>query len=152
MKKIILILACMSLIFNESCNTGPNLSTNCFVPEVAVNASVNMSLPQYFHLQNIGEHMFLNGGNRGIFLVHNYDDAFYAIERTCVYQADNACSTIQVDSLNLQLRCGTYSDTGFVKCCESLYQLDGRLVNGPALCNLKAYRVSVQSNVIQIAN
>lgn len=152
MKKIVLIIMSLSLIINQSCDDNPNINANCFVPDVAVNATINMNLPQYFHLQNIGEHLLLQGGNRGIYVVHNYDDGYYAVERTCVYQSDNTCSTIHMDSLNLQLRCGQYADTGFVKCCESLYQLDGRLVNGPAVCNLKNYRVSVQNNVLLIAN
>jgi nitrite reductase/ring-hydroxylating ferredoxin subunit len=152
MRKIVLLFIGISFLFTPSCTTTDPFGGDCFVPEVAVNATLNLNLPEYFHLQNIGQHLTLDAGNRGILVIHNYDDAFYAVERTCTYLSDRECSFIQVDSLNLQLRCGTYADTGFVQCCTSLFQLDGRLVNGPAQCNLKTYRTSFSGNVLNIGN
>ncbi|MBR9859947.1 hypothetical protein GYB22_04215 [bacterium] len=151
MKKLILILL-FSGFFASSCDTDNPYTGECFIPEVSVNAVVNLSLPEYFKLQNIGEFVFLEGGNRGIFLIHNYDDRYYALERTCPYQSDEECAKIQVDSTSLFLKCGTLADTGFVECCASKYQFDGTVFEGPSRCNLKFYQISTQGSNLYISN
>ena len=134
------------------CKTTDPYTGDCFIPEVPVNFTINMDLPEYYHMQSLGEYMLLDGGNRGIFLVHNYDDLYYAIERTCTYQSEQECSTIHLDELTLQLQCGTPSDTGFVECCSSRFMLDSRRVEGPARCDLKLYRVNQSGNTLYINN
>ena len=111
-----------------------------------------MDLPEYFILQNLGEHIYLDAGNRGILLVHFYDDLYYAVERTCPYESDQSCAQVAVDSLNLQLRCGSHTDTGFVECCGSVYQLNGLLLEGPSQCSLKNYQVNRQGNTLFVNN
>lgn len=146
-----ILVFCMLL--GASCKDDNPYSGECFIPEVIVNEIINMDLPSYFPLQNLGEHITLEAsGNRGIFLVHFFDDAFYALERTCPYQSDQDCAFVTVDSTNLRLRCGQYADTGFVACCGSEFQWDGFLLQGPARCGLKAYRVNRQGNTLFINN
>ncbi len=153
MRYIALVIILAGLATIHSCKPDDPYAGDCFIPEVVVNQTINMDLPEYFHLSNIGEFMFLeNAGNRGIFLVHNYDDYYYAIEQTCTYQSESDCSTIEVDSTNLQLRCGTTVDTGFVECCTSKFLFDSRVVEGPARCNLKTYRVNRSGNTLFINN
>jgi nitrite reductase/ring-hydroxylating ferredoxin subunit len=153
MKKIILGLVFTLLGFvYAGCDSDPIYSGECFVPEIPVNITLNMSLPEYFLLQNTGEYRYVEGGNRGVFVVHNYDDLYYAIERTCTYQSDNACAKIFVDSTTLQLKCGTEVDTGFVECCNSRFLFDSRVVNGPARCNLKTYRINLSGTTLYINN
>lgn len=125
---------------------------DCYIPPVGVNEVVNMSLPEYFRLQNLGEYITLDAGNRGIFVVHYFDDRYYALERTCTYQSDDACARVVIDTTNLQLICGAYADTGFVQCCASKYQFDGLVVSGPSVCNLKPYVVNLQDNTLFINN
>ena len=151
MKKLTFII--VLFLSSYGCST-ENIygSGDCFIPEVAVNETINTALPQYYHLQTIGNYSFLPGGNNGIFLVHNFDGMFYALERTCPYQSDNECSVIQIDSTSLQLKCGAYADTGFVKCCDSRYLLDGLLIQGPSICNLKRYRVNASGSTLFINN
>lgn len=152
MKKIGLIICCIGLLFSESCKDDNQLTGDCFVPDVSVNLTVNMDLPEYFHLQTLGGSIELDAGNRGVFLIHNYDDAFYAIERTCTYQSENECAKLHVNETTLQLRCGTPADTGFVNCCNSTFLFDSRVVSGPAVCNLKTYRLSKNGNTLYISN
>jgi nitrite reductase/ring-hydroxylating ferredoxin subunit len=152
-KKLTYIALSLSLIFaSSSCKDDPIYNGDCFIPDVAVNEVLNLNLPEYFPLQNLGEYILLEGGNKGIFVVHNYDDIYYALERTCPYQSDLSCSQIVIDTTNLQLRCGKDSDTGFVECCGSLYQFSGLVTQGPSRCNLKPYRVNIQSNTLYINN
>ena len=152
MSRRLFYIVCALIVGTSSCKDDGIYNGDCFIPEVAVNEVVNMSLPSYFHLQSLGGHVMLDAGNKGIFLVHNYDDQFYAVERTCTYQSDQSCSEIHVDSFNLRLRCGTYADTGFVECCASKFQFSGLLTEGPARCNLKPYRVAVDGNNIYVTN
>jgi nitrite reductase/ring-hydroxylating ferredoxin subunit len=152
MRIVAFIAIVMGFTILQSCKPDNPYTGDCFVPEISVNQTINMDLPQYFNLQNLGEYIFLDGGNKGIFLVHNYDDIYYAVERTCTYQSDLECSTIHVDSLNLQLKCGEPSDTGFVQCCTSKYLFDSRVVEGPSRCNLKTYRINRSGNVLYINN
>lgn len=153
MRLLLRYIAILLLIFSgNSCKDEPLYSGECFIPDIAVNEVVNISLPEYFVLQDIGGFVQLDGGNRGIFVVHNYDDIFYALERTCPYESDKDCSVIHVDSLNLRLRCGTYADTGFVECCASKYQFSGLVTEGPSRCNLKPYRINKEGNLLYINN
>jgi len=153
MKKIWLVILLASFgIYNTGCKSDSLYEGECYVPDVPVSVTINMSLPEYFLLQNTGEYRYVEGGNRGIFVVHNYDDVYYAIERTCTYKSDNECAKIFVDSTTLQLKCGTEVDTGFVECCSSRFLFDSRLVNGPARCNLKTYRLSLSGTTLFINN
>jgi len=64
----------------QSCKPDDDLTGDCFIPNSAVNITVNMDLPQYYNLRNLGEFLsFENQGNRGVYLIHNYDDIYYAI-------------------------------------------------------------------------
>ena len=136
----------------SSCDKNNPYLGECYIPEIAVNQVINLSLPEYFKLRNIGEFVYLTGGNRGIFLIHNYDDVFYALERTCPYQSDVECAKVSLDSTTLQLKCGSYVDTGFVECCTSKYTLDGRVTEGPSKCNLRFYQISIQGDNLFINN
>ncbi len=137
----------------QSCKPDDELTGDCFVPASAVNITVNMDLPEYYNLRNLGEFIsFENQGNRGVYLIHNYDDIYYAIERTCTYQSENECSQIQLDNDILQLKCGMESDTGFVECCKSTYSYNSAFLTGPTRCNLRTYRVSRNGNTLNVTN
>jgi nitrite reductase/ring-hydroxylating ferredoxin subunit len=151
-KKALIIFFSVVLLSGSSCDDNSPYDGECYIPDIGVNQVINLNLPEYFHLQNIGEFTFLKGGNRGIFLIHNYDDIFYALERTCPYKSDNECSQVLVDSNILRLRCGTQVDTGFVECCASKFLFDGRVVEGPSKCNLKFYQVTFQGSNLFINN
>ena len=122
------------------------------IPGGPVNVSINLSLPSYLYLQQPGSWMFLNGGNRGVLLIHDFNGDWKAFERTCGYQPTSACSIIQVDSTLLQLRCGTYSGSSFSPCCASKYGFNGMPVGGPTPQPLAAYRVQVIGSMLYINN
>lgn len=145
---VILFLAFIA----SSC--GDNTPTNgqVFIPDVPVSITVNMELPSHYHLQNLGGYSLLDGGHRGIFLVHNFDDEYYALERTCTFNPDNTCAHIQIDTSNIQLRCGTYAQDTFAQCCQSLYSFDGFVLQGPSQFALKRYNVFKNGSLLTIRN
>lgn len=154
MKKLTLILFLFGFLATSCDPDDPFEGGDCFIPEVAVNLTINMNLPEYFNLQNLGEFVsFENEGHRGVYVIHNYDDFFYAIERTCPYQSDNDCAQVTLDNDILQLRCGEFvSDTSFSECCASTYDFNSARLTGPTICNLKTYRVNRSGNVLYVSN
>jgi nitrite reductase/ring-hydroxylating ferredoxin subunit len=151
MNKLILILLII-ITFLPSCKDQNPYTGDCFVPDASVNATINMELPQYYNLRNLGEYIQIDQGNNGVYLIHNYDDLYYALERTCTYESERECSQIQMDTKTLQLRCGTIESDSFIPCCASTFSFNSGLLTGPARCNLKTYKVSQNGNSLYISN
>ncbi|MCB0734488.1 MAG: hypothetical protein H6608_07055 [Flavobacteriales bacterium] len=136
----------------SSCNDNSTTTNRPFIPNVPVNITINTDLPSYYHLQTPGNYALVNGGSRGIFLVHNFDDVFYAVERTCTYHPDDSCAFVQIDSGNIQLKCGTFVDGKYEACCASKYAFEGTVLQGPSVWALKQYNVFENGNLITIRN
>ena len=147
--KYIVLLAFAAL---SSCGPDNGIDSDCFIPDVNVNLTINMDLPEYFKLQNLGEYIAFDAGHRGVYVIHNYDNYFYVLERTCPYKSDNECARVEIDDEVLQIRCGTTVDTGFVQCCASTYSFNSGFLTGPTRCNLKTYRVSRSGNTLYVSN
>jgi hypothetical protein len=150
MNKLIPLL--VLVILSSSCDDNTPNNGQVIIPDVPVSITVNMDLPLHYHLQNLGGYTLLDGGNRGIFLVHNFDDEYYAIERTCTLNPDLDCSIIQIDTSNIQLRCGTYDNDTFTHCCQSLYSFDGFVLQGPSQFALKRYNVFKNGSLLTVRN
>lgn len=85
------------------------------VPYVATDMTINITLPSYSELQNVGGYAFVNGGSRGIIVYRRSVEEFVAWDRHSPNDPDGTCSNgLSPDSDNfLQLNdpCsdGTYS-------------------------------------------
>lgn len=150
MNKFIAIVTLFLLV--SSCDDNTTNNGQVLIPNVPVSVTVNMALPSHFHLQNLGGYSLLEGGNRGIFLVHNFDDEFYAIERTCTFNPDLDCAHIQIDTSNIQLRCGVYENDTFSSCCQSSYSFDGLVLQGPSRFGLRRYNVFRNGDLLTVRN
>lgn len=150
MRRIIPILF-LAFVASSCGDNTPN-NGQVFIPDVPVSITVNMELPSHYHLQNLGGYTLLEGGHRGIFLVHNFDDEYYALERTCTFNPDFACAQVQIDSSNIQLKCGTYQNDTFAECCQSLYSFDGFVLQGPSQFALKRYNVFKNGSLLTVRN
>lgn len=146
------ILILLGLMVNQSCKPNDPFIGDCFIPNQAVNITINMDLPAYFNLQNLGEYLEIKQGNRGVYVIHNFDDRYYAVERTCPYQSDEPCAQVYLNETSLQLICGQQKDTVFTPCCGSIYDFNGMYLSGPARCNLKTYSLVKQGNTLYINN
>lgn len=122
------------------------------VPSVPVSITLNTDLPAYFYLKSPGTWIYFEGGNRGVVLVHDFDDQFYAFDRTCSYQPDLSCSRVEIDSARYFFKCGNVVADSFELCCSSRFQLNGLVNNGPARFPLRAFRVTFTGNTIHISN
>ncbi len=124
------------------------------VPNVPVNITINISLPEYLDLQIPGRWVYVDGGVRGIIVFHDFDGSFYAMDRNCSYKSQDSCATVSVEpTSNTFARCGSYNGTDFTPCCNSSFYLGGGTVSeGPAIYNLKPYNVSRNGQFIFIRN
>lgn len=149
---MIRILSAITIAFLllNSCSKN-NINTDP-IADVPVNITINMALPSYVHLLDPATFVYEPGGVKGVVVVHHTDDQYYAFDRNCSYQPNSSCSKIEVDSSVLIFRCGSTTDSGFVKCCDSKFWMDGQVFNGPATFGLKHYQVIKTGNVLNIKN
>lgn len=134
----------------SSCKDSSRVTEN--IPKGLINLTIDLNLPSYQHLQQVGTHAYVQGGVKGVLIIHDYDDSWYAFERACAFEPTKACSNIWVDSINIQLMCGTYSGTTFQSCCESKYMYSGFPLKGPAAGRLAQYYISRNNNILQVYN
>jgi hypothetical protein len=140
----------LPLLFLFNCD---DTADNTGVPDVYVNKTINLDLPTYSALVNIGGYAVVDAGNKGIIIYHNASDEYIAIERTCTYRPTDDCARVTVDNSGTFLRCGRYSASDWVSCCDSKYTMDGYTVlNGPAKYSLKHYQVFRSGNTLTITN
>lgn len=141
------------IIFTIGCSKNTSNTNPEPIDNVPVSITVNLNLPSNFHLQNVGSFVFLNGGVKGVVLVHHTDDNFYAFDRACSYQPNSvSCSKLEVDTAFLQFRCGQTTTQGFQKCCDSRFFFDGSVSQSPARFPLKQYTITKSGSTIFISN
>lgn len=73
-------------------------SRNPFLPEANFSFDVNLNLPLYSPLTNIGSAVLVESqgiGLRGVFVVNTGFDLFRAFEASCPNHAPNSCSTME---------------------------------------------------------
>ena len=149
MRHVILILLCTSLCQVTSCKKN---SATELIPTGPVNISIDLNLPAYTRMRFPGEFIFLEGGIKGVLLIHDFDDKWYAFERTCAFEPLNLCSKLQIDTNGLAIRCGTIENGAYQKCCDSKYTYSGFPTAGPAQGALARYNVSRLGNVVSVYN
>jgi Rieske Fe-S protein len=150
MKRITRLLSLMLIALAFGCGKAQIASP---VPYVTVNYTLNMNDPLYINLNNQGGFVYLdNVGYKGIIVVHDFADNFWALDRTCPYHVDATCAKVVVSSSGLNILCGSYKGSTFTSCCGSKYALDGSVMNGPATIPLKRYNCAVSSSVVTITN
>jgi hypothetical protein len=138
------------LVFVCSCDDSRNATEN--IPKGLVNLVIDLNLSSNMHLVNPGTHLYAEGGVKGVLILHEYDDTWYAYERTCAFEPTKNCSRIWVDSVNLQLICGDQTPTTFTPCCQSKYMYSGFPTQGPAAGRLAQYFITRNGNILQVYN
>lgn len=145
-----LLVAASALgIFGNSCNKKARPEQ---IPTGPVNLSIDLNLPSNQKLLTIGNYAYFQGGVKGILVVHDFDDQWYAFERTCAWEPLNTCSVIWADSVNLNIKCGAYLGNTFTKCCESLFSFNGFPSKGPAIGRLAQYQIQRSANLLYVYN
>ena len=143
------LVAPIGLLLLAAC--GSNADVQPQIPYAPVNLSLSLAQQEYAQLRFDNGAVSLpargpagNGGVKGVIVVRQSAGLFLAFERNCPYRPYDACATVSLDR-NSRL---------FMRdsCCNSQFDLQGRVTGGPAPLPLKQYSVSVQGGQISITN
>jgi hypothetical protein len=106
---------------------------------------IQLGLPEYASLQ-INGYMYLtkNAGVRGIILYKQDHTTYRAYERTCSFQPNSACATVEIDASGLFMH---------DPCCSSQFGFaDGFPTNGPAWRPLLQYVTILDGSQLTITD
>lgn len=143
-------LSTFLLLFLISCESDPT-NRNPFLQEVGFRFELNLNLPLYNDLNNIGNPVYVdnNGvGTRGAFVMRAglSGSQFVAWEASCPNHAPNNCSTMTIDGQNVTCSCEDFTYSLFTG-----QQLD-RPDDGNRYYDLLFYRATQSGNIVTIFN
>ena len=122
---------------------------NPFLPEANFRFDLNLNLPLYNDLNNIGNPIYVGNdgvGIRGVFVMKTGSDQFVAWEANCPNHSPNDCSTMTLEGQNVRCPCDDFEYNLFF----------GQLLNPPddgsRFFNLKPYRAVLAGNSVIISN
>lgn len=146
MKQSFYLIILLSFIFIVSaCNKDNEGNNSSQVPNVPTDVIININLPSYNALSNVGGFAYVLGGSKGIVVYRVGLDQFAAFDRHCTYQVSEGCA-IEVDE-------GTFAIDQ--ECCESVFEIiNGTPVEGPAERPLYQYNTQFNpnANTVRIFN
>jgi nitrite reductase/ring-hydroxylating ferredoxin subunit len=107
--------------------------------------SINLSLPEYRDLNIDGSFVYINSiGLRGIILYRENASSYFAFERNCSFQPNDACATVNVSTSKLSM-----TDP----CCGSTFNFpNGDPTGGPARYSLRIYETQLDGNYLTITD
>ena len=106
--------------------------------------TLNLSLPAYISLHTDGGWMYYDDiGVRGVIIYRSNATSYRVFERTCSYQPNNACATIDVHQSQIFMH-----DT----CCGSTFDFSGNATGSPAWRPLLQYETSLSGSNLTITD
>lgn len=135
-------------VFLFSCDSD-GTNRNPYLQEVNFRFELDLNLPLYNSLNNIGNPIYVgnNGvGTRGVFVIKSGLDSFFAFEASCPNHAPNNCSTMTLDGQNVVCSCEDYTYNLFTG--QQLNRPD----DGNRYYDLLFYNASQSGNIITISN
>ncbi|MEO9512430.1 MAG: hypothetical protein ABJN84_17285 [Flavobacteriaceae bacterium] len=136
------------LLFLFSCDSD-GTNRNPYLQEVSFRFEINLNLPLYNDLNNIGNPIYVPNdgvGTRGAFVIKSGLDTYFAFEASCPNHTPNSCSTMTIDGQNVVCSCENYTYSLFTG-----QQLD-RPDDGNRYYDLLFYNASPSGNIITISN
>ena len=125
---------------------GCKKSTVCNgIPNVSVNAVVDVSMPQNSALATVGGYELVTGGNNGIIIYRSTTSTFAAYDAMCPNEGTaNYKAQVQPQSGGIYAKCPV---------CGSTFLLsDGSVSKGPSTCPLKAYTTYFSGSTVNVTN
>jgi len=122
---------------------------NPFLQEVPFSFELNLNLPLYNDLSNIGNPVYVGNtgvGLRGAFVMRTSFDSFFAFEASCPNHVPNDCSTMTIQGQNVICACEDFEYTLFTG--EHLNRPD----DGSRTFDLLFYRTRQSGSTVIISN
>lgn len=91
---------------------GDESNRNPYLQEVSFTIELELSLPLYTNLNNIGNPVYVGTagvGTRGIFVMQVTPSQFFAFEASCPNHAPSSCSTMTLDGILVECACEGYT-------------------------------------------
>ncbi len=142
------ILPLILFVFLFSCSK-QQTNRNPYLQEIGFAFELNLNLPLYSPLTNIGSSVYVGNqqvGTKGVFVTNTGFDVFRAFEASCPNHAPNDCSTMTMSGQVATCSCDDYE-----------YSLvTGQLLNRPddgqRYYDMLEYRASFSGNTVIISN
>lgn len=148
MKRLLGLIFILILLSCESDTT----NRNPFLPDVNFRFDLNLNLPLYTNLNNVGNPVYVSNasvGLRGVFVMRTgpSENQFLAWEASCPNHAPNSCSTTTlVDSQTVECGCDDYQYNLFTG------QFLNRPDDGNRYYDLLFYQAVQAGNTVIISN
>ncbi|MGB5371759.1 MAG: hypothetical protein WBN18_15125 [Flavobacteriaceae bacterium] len=145
MKRICSLILLVSLL--ACSNDRPN--RNPYLQEIGFRFDLNLNLPLYSPLTNIGNVVYIPNsgvGTRGVFVINVGFDQYRAFEASCPNHVPNDCSTMLLDGQIAVCPCEQYEYTLFTG------QLQNRPQDGNRYYDMLEYRATYNGGVVVISN
>ena len=159
MNKLVLIFIALPLLFSCSKSGNSSTPTTNFFPPVAVNVTVNLTLPQNNALLQLQGWKYEPGGNKGLVIYHTINDVYVAFDRTCPVNPTDTCAYVSMDSSGTYYSCskthiiGPICSSTSAGICKSTFLPDnGFPRSGSATIPLRQYNVKYDADFIYITN
>ncbi len=140
MKKLAIFILILTLL---SCSDN-DIDPNNILPNIPVNETIFLDLPQYIDLKAVGGWAYTNGGISGIILYRSGTTNYIAWERSAPHLAPKTCSQMTVENSIIM----------YCSCDESKFSIiDGSPQTDGINYAAKFYRVDVLgNNTLRITN
>jgi len=122
---------------------------NPFLQEIGFRFDMNLNLPLYSPLTNLGNAVYIDNpgiGTRGVFVIKSNFDQYRAFEASCPNHTPNECSTMNLDGQVVTCSCEDYEYSLFTG------QLLDRPDDGQRYYDLLEYRATQSGNVVVVTN
>jgi len=142
------ILSLVILVLLLSCDNDTG-NRNPFLQEIGFRFDMNLSLPLYSPLTNLGNAVYIASpgvGTRGVFVIKSNFDQYRAFEATCPNHIPNDCSTMTLDGQIVTCSCEGYEYFLFTG------QQKDRPDDGKRYYDLLEYRATQSGNVVVVTN
>ncbi|HTB07727.1 MAG TPA: hypothetical protein VK806_12315 [Bacteroidia bacterium] len=141
-KPLLFSILAFTFLLPEGCKK----STVCNgIPNIAVNISIDASLPTYSAIATVGGYEVVGGGNGEVVLYRSTPSSFNAFDCLCPYEGtNNYKAQVQPQPGGIYAKCPV---------CGSMYLLsDGSVSKGPATCPLKKYTSTFDGTYLYVTN
>ena len=122
---------------------------NPYIQELGFRFDMNLNLPLYSGLTNLGSVVYINNsgiGNRGVYVIKSSFDQFRAFEASCPNHVPNECSTMTLNGQNVTCSCEDYEYSLFTG------QLLNRPDDGERYYDMLEYRATQSGNIVLVTN
>ncbi|CAM3385814.1 MULTISPECIES: hypothetical protein [Zobellia] len=141
-------LGTVLIIFMFSCSNDGAIR-NPYLQELGFRFDMNLNLPLYSGLTNLGSVVYIDNagiGNRGVYVIKSGFDQLRAFEASCPNHIPNECSTMTLEGQNVTCSCEDYEYSLFTG------QLLNRPDDGNRYYDMLEYRATQSGNVVIISN